>query len=150
MRTLRFSADIARPVELVFEMAADVERHPSLIPDYLSCRFVASTGEAKLVERTASIRGRTVTWRAWMYSRPNTAVHFVHQGGLLNGMQVTWQFQSTASGQTHMTITQAFHVKIPVIGALIERWVFTPKLSEIGQRVIASFKAACESYLLPA
>jgi ribosome-associated toxin RatA of RatAB toxin-antitoxin module len=147
MRKLAYSTDISRPLAEVYALASQVERQPEFMSDYLSCRILERQPERLLLERTAKIHGKIVAWQSWVSFRENEGLYFTHKGGRLDGMQVTWRFSSQDAHHTRMTITQTFHIShpLPWIGAFMERWVFGPKLSDIAQRVIQSFKRACEA-----
>jgi ribosome-associated toxin RatA of RatAB toxin-antitoxin module len=147
MIQLNYAIDIDRPLKDVYALARQVERHPEFLPDYLSCRVVERQPDRLLLERTALIRGKLEAWRSWVSFRENEGLYFVHQGGRLNGMQVTWQFNEESPRRTRMTITQTFHIRLPFpwVGSWLEKKVFGPKLSNIAQRVIRSFKRACEA-----
>ena len=147
MTTLRFETEINRPLQEVYGLARRVERHPEFIADYLSCKILERRGEDLLLERTAMIRGKVHPWRSWVHFVEDQGLYFVHQGGRLDGMLVSWEFSSKGPSCTAMTITQAFHVRMPLpwVGSLFEKIVIAPKLSDIARRVIQSFKQACES-----
>jgi hypothetical protein len=93
------------------------------------------------------IRGKVHAWQSWVHFVENQGLYFVHKGGRLHGMRVSWEFAPRNSFCTTMTITQAFDVRLPIpgIGSFLEKNVFGPKLSDIARRVMQSFKQACES-----
>jgi len=131
----------------VYQLASQVERQPELMPDYLSCRVLERQPDRWLLERTAEIHGKAVAWRSWVRFRENEGLYFTHEGGRLDGMEVVWRFEARNDHETRMIITQAFRIRhpLPGVGALMEKWIFGPKLSDIAQRVIRSFKKACET-----
>ena len=146
MKRLSFSIDINRPLANVYGLARQVERHPEFLPEYLSCR-VLKRGDRLLLERAAVVKGKKRTWQSWLSFDENAALRFVHEGGRLHGMQVTWRFEALNGAGTRMTITQDFHVGafFPWFGRFLEDRIFAPQLTEIAQKVTRSFKRACET-----
>ena len=147
MTKFTYSIEIARPLAQVYRLASQVERHPEMMPEYLSCCVLERQQERLLLERTAMIRGKILAWRSWASFRENEGIYFVHEGGPLNGMHVNWRFKSLGTDQTQMSITQEFHIRhpLPYVGAFLEQWIFGPKLRDIAERVIHSFKQASEA-----
>ena len=147
MTHLVYSIDIQRPLAEVYALARQVERQPEIMPDYLSCRVLQREGDRWLLERTAEIHGKIVAWQAWVSFRENEGLYFTHEGGRLDGMKVVWRFDSRGDQETRMTITQTFHIRhpLPGVGTIMEKWIFGPKLKNIAQRVVQSFKKACET-----
>lgn len=146
MTTLDYSIEIDKPLTDVYALASQVERQPEFMPDYLSCKVIDRQPERMLLERSAKIHGKVNVWQSWVRFRPDEGVYFTHEGGRLHGMQVNWRFQPDGPDRTRMTLSQTFNVRhpIPGVGAVLERWVFAPKLSDIARRVIRSFKTLCE------
>lgn len=150
MTSLRYQIVIDRPLPDVYAFAADIERHPQFIPDYLTCRVLDRQEQRWLVERTALIHGKLQTWQAWVRFEENHALHFLHRGGRIDGMRVTWRFVALDQQRTQMVISQDFdvHFRFPFawLAGWLEKRVFAPKLRNIGDRVIRHFKAACEKH----
>lgn len=146
MRQLTYSVEINRPITEVYHLARQVERQPEMMPEYLSCRIVDHPSGRMLLQRTAKIRRQVVRWLSWVEFRENEGLYFTHVGGLLDGMKVHWVFTPEGPDRTRFTITQDFHIShpIPGVGACLEKWIFQPKLRDIANRVIYSFKRACE------
>ncbi|HET9853334.1 MAG TPA: SRPBCC family protein [Candidatus Limnocylindrales bacterium] len=141
--------DIAAPPELVFRLARDVERWPSLLPHYLRVRVQARHPDGALTAQMVAIRrvvpaiglGIPVAWRARTWSDESTrSLRFRHLGGATAGMGVTWRIEPTAAG-CHVTIEHDF-ARAPVAwAALIDRLFVRP----IAARTLATFKAIAEA-----
>jgi ribosome-associated toxin RatA of RatAB toxin-antitoxin module len=140
--------DVAAPAALVFALARDVTRWPSLLPHYTSVK-VGARDERVVVARFVARRplipilglGLPVAWRSRTWSEPETrGLRFVHLGGATNGMDVTWRIAPTALGCL-VTIRHDFRPRIPGWAWLIDRIVVRP----IASRTLASFKAIAEA-----
>jgi hypothetical protein len=140
------------PADVCFQVAADVERWPDILPHYRHVRFH---------ERRAFGRGRVemAAWRdfggpvrypTWWVSEMHAdeaepAVHYRHVGGITRGMDVTWRFDP-ADGGTLVRITHAWAgPPWPLIGAFAWRSVIAPHfVSAIAQRTLAGVAAEAE------
>jgi ribosome-associated toxin RatA of RatAB toxin-antitoxin module len=144
MTYLHHEVEIKRPVAVVYALAKDVESYPNFLPGYVHSKIVTHSDDGALLRRAALIRGELVEWTSWVRWRENRAIHFEQQEGPLRGMKVFWHFQPLASDRTRLTITHFFRIPKPIIGSLLEQWVFKPRLNEIALQIVAAFKYACE------
>jgi ribosome-associated toxin RatA of RatAB toxin-antitoxin module len=143
--------DVAAPGELVFRLARDVERWPTLLPHYV--RVDADprgrSADASLVARMVARRplvpilglGLPVAWRSrtWSEESPRR-LRFVHVGGATNGMDVTWRFEPTPFG-CRVSIEHDFRPRLPLWAPFIDRFFTRP----IASRTLATFKSIAEA-----
>ena len=142
--------DVAAPAGLVFGLARDVERWPSLLPHYVRARRVAPPdSDGRLLVEFVARRtlvpvlglGVPVAWRAWTWEEPATCrLRFVHRGGATNGMDVTWRIEDRAGG-CRVDIEHDFGPRVPGWAWLIDRLFTRP----IAGRTLATFRSLAEA-----
>ena len=141
--------DVAAPPRLVFELARDVERWPSLLPHYLDMRVLERHADGAVTARMVAVRsivrqlgyGLPVAWRARTWSiEPELQLRFVHLGGATAGMDVTWRIEPTPTG-CHVSIEHRFDPPLPGWAAFVNRLFVRP----IATRTLATFKAIAEA-----
>ena len=148
MRT-SVAIDVAAPPALVFGLARDVERWPSLLPHYSSVRVQARHADGAMTARMVASRsllrvlglGIPVAWRARTWAEEDTLrLRFRHLGGATRGMNVTWRIEPIASG-CHVTIEHDFAGAPRLWAALIDRLFVRP----IAGRTLATFRSIAEA-----
>jgi uncharacterized membrane protein len=117
------------PFERVFDLAADVERWPQLLPHYRYVRRVPDP-----VERHFEMGARRgpipVSWRAIQRPRPEERrIEFVHTGGVTRGMQVAWRFEERPEG-LEVSIEHELRLAWPLIGGFAADHVIGPHFIE--------------------
>jgi hypothetical protein len=147
--------EIAAPAELVFRLARDVERWPTILPHYLAARRIgARDGDGRLLVGFVAWRrlvpflglGLPVAWRSLTWSEPATRqLRFVHRGGATAGMDVTWRITEprdvTAGGSCRVEIEHDFRPRMPGWAWFIDRAFTRP----IAGRTLATFRALAEA-----
>jgi ribosome-associated toxin RatA of RatAB toxin-antitoxin module len=143
------SIDVLAPPELVFRLASDVERWPSLLPHYASVRIDRRTAGRAVVARFVAIRtfgpllrlGLPVAWRALVWAEPEALrLRFRHLGGPTDGMDVTWRIEP-ARGGCRVSIEHDFRPRIAPWAPVVDRVFVRP----IATRTLAAFKAIAET-----
>lgn len=141
------------PVDLVFRVAADVERWPEILPHYRWVRFREKQGFGKGVVEMAAWRDflgplRYPTW--WlseMTADPDEpVVRYRHVGGITRGMDVVWQFHRANEGTLVRIVHEWEGPSWPLIGGIAASAVIGPHfISAIAQRTLAGVCAEAES-----
>lgn len=145
---------IRAPLEVVFELAADVERWPRHLSHYRFVRVLEQTAHGSLVEMSANRPFGFVDWPTWWTSlmtatRPGAGrqptIRFRHVRGVTAGMDVEWSFHEQAGG----TLARIVHVwngpPVPVIGAMAARMVIGPVFVHgIASRTLAGLARVAE------
>jgi ribosome-associated toxin RatA of RatAB toxin-antitoxin module len=144
---------VRAPVEVCFDVAADVERWPSILPHYRWVRFHEKQALGNgIVEMSAWRRfAPVVSYPTWWVSRMRAepaehAVYYTHIDGVTRGMDVKWELQPRGSE----TFIRLFHTwngpAWPVIGTLAAKLVILPHfVSAIAQRTLAGVAREAES-----
>lgn len=144
MRTI--DEDLARaPVDLCFEVAADVERWPEILPHYRWVRFHRKEGFASGVVEMAAWRPfplfRYPTW--WVSRMDHDAdareIRYRHVDGITRGMDVVWQVAAAEDGRAHLRIIHEWDgPSWPLIGSVAAKLVIGPHfVSHIAGRTLA-------------
>ncbi len=145
----RIAIDIAAPGPLVFALALDVRRWPSLLPHYAAVHVLSQHRDGSLTARMVARRALVpviglelpVTWRARVWADPATlGLRFHHQGGATAGMDVTWRIEPMANG-CRVTIEHVFAPRFRPWAAIVERLFTRP----IASRTLASVKQIAEA-----
>lgn len=145
MTPLKHSVTIDRPVRDVYALAEQVERYPEFLPGYVESRVLERQGDQTLLQRKALVRGRLHEWRSWVRFTRDQAIQFEHAAGPLQGMQVVWNFTPLSESRTELVIRHAVQVRRRgILGRVLEKWFFAPRINEIADQVILAFKLAAE------
>jgi len=141
--------DIVAPADLVFRLARDVERWPSLLPHYVRIDVERRNPDGSLIARMVARRsivpalglGLPVAWRSRTWSEPEARrLRFEHRGGATNGMSVTWRIEARGEG-CHVAIEHDFRPRIAAWAGIVDRLFVRP----IANRTLGSFKAIAEA-----
>ena len=117
------------PYERIFDLAAEVERWPQILPHYRYVRRVGGRDERRFA--MGARRGAIpVSWEA--IQRPMRAerrIEFVHTGGVTKGMWVAWRF-SGDDGAIDVSIEHRLELGWPLIGRFAASRVIGPHFIE--------------------
>ena len=132
------------PYERVFDLAADVERWPQLLPHYRYVRRLADDADRHFA--MGARRGPIpVSWRAVQRPlRDERRIEFVHTGGVTRGMQVAWRFEER-DGALDVSIEHELELDWPIIGDFAAERVIGPQFIEaIAGRTLRRVKELAE------
>lgn len=141
------------PADIVFDVAADVENWPSILPHYRWVRFHDKKTFGRGVVEMSAWRHFPMGlkyptwWVSQMTSEPSEpAVYYRHVDGITKGMDVKWEL--TARGQdTFIRLVHAWKgPRWPVIGSFAANHVIGPHfVSAIAQRTLAGVARTAEA-----
>ena len=144
------------PINSVFEIVADVERWPDLLPHYRYVRFrkrMEGSGGG-IVEMSANRPFGPFMWPTrWVsvmeVQHPRDAaapiVRFRHIEGVTRRMEVAWTFTPVTNG-THVTVLHLWNgPSWPLIGGIAARMMIGPVFVHgIASRTLAGLARAAE------
>jgi ribosome-associated toxin RatA of RatAB toxin-antitoxin module len=144
------------PVQAVFEIVAEVERWPALLPHYRYVRFRERMHGTGIVEMSANRPfgpfGWPTRWVSLMEVQhprggAQPAIRFRHIEGITTGMEVEWSFVPVTQG-THVTVLHLWNgPSWPVIGTVAARVVIGPVFVHgIASRTLAGLARAVERH----
>ena len=154
MRTVD-EAIVRAPVRGMFDIAADVESWPRLLPHYRYVRFREGDRHAGVVEMSANRPFGPVNWPTWWLSRmelqehaadgSRPAIRFRHIDGITTHMDVEWSF-AAVDGGTRVTVVHLWDGPAwPVIRTIAARAVIGPVfIHGIASRTVAGLARAAE------
>ena len=154
MRTVD-EAVVRAPVREMFEIAADVEAWPTLLPHYRFVRFREGDARAGIVEMSANRPFGPLNWPTWWLSRMEVqeragdgsrpAIRFRHIGGITTHMDVEWSFVPVEGG-TRVSVVHLWDgPSWPLIRTVAARGVIGPVfIHGIASRTVAGLARAAE------
>jgi len=102
----------------IYQLAADIQDWPAILPHYRYVVVEASTEFRKTARMGASRDGFPVKWRCLQELRPgDLRIIFTHIGGITKGMYVEWRIEPRPEGVT-VTIFHELKYPIPILGNL--------------------------------
>jgi ribosome-associated toxin RatA of RatAB toxin-antitoxin module len=141
---------VRAPVARIFELAANVEDWPALLPHYRFVRFRSrNNARGGVVEMSANRPFGIVNWPTWWLSQmvvTDQVVRFRHIGGITTGMDVEWTFDSKPGGATFVRIVHVWNgPPVPVIGTVAAIGVIGPVFVHgIASRTLAGLARVAE------
>ena len=141
------------PADRCFQIAADVERWPEILPHYRWVRFQKRNGFADGIVEMAAWRPfgplRYPTW--WVsemeHDPDRRVVVYRHIDGITKGMDVRWEVRILEDGRTHLRIVHDWTGPgWPLIGRFAANQVIGPHfVSHIAGRTLAGVVRAAEN-----
>ena len=140
------------PADVCFEVAADVERWPAILPHYRWVRFREKRSFGEGVVEMAAWRPfpAGLKYPTWWVSEMRAASHepavyYKHIAGITRGMDVKWELNARGN----QTFIRLFHTwdgpAWPIISGVAAGWVILPHfVSAIAQRTLAGVARAAE------
>jgi coenzyme Q-binding protein COQ10 len=127
---------VRAPLEAIFDVAAEVDRWPALLPHYRYVRWRPELNGHRVVEMSANRPFGPIDWPTWWVSlmevrRPGDrggppAIRFRHIEGITTRMEVEWSFRPVTDG-TYVTVEHLWNgPSWPVIGTVAARVVIGP------------------------
>src|SRR3712207_1577763 len=118
---------IDAPYDRIFDLAAEVERWPEILPHYRYVRRVPDPGGERRFAMGARRGPIPVTWEA--IQRPRRAdrtIEFVHTGGVTRGMWVAWRFEPSGNAMD-VSIEHRLDLRWPLVGDVVARRIIGPQ-----------------------
>ena len=133
--------------DIVFRLAAEVERWPDILPHYRRVRVLERSGSRKLVEMAARRDALPVSWTSIQELRPaERRILFRHVRGISRGMAVEWRLEPLDGRQTRVSIGHDFSPGWPLIGERAVRLVVGELIvSNIASKTLRRIKALAEA-----
>ncbi len=107
----------------IFELAANIQDWPRLLPHYRYVVVEQDSGGEKIARMGASRDGFPVAWRTLQELAPNRRrIVFKHIGGITRGMDVEWRLVPEPAG-VRVTISHRLTYAVPLLGPLFARYI---------------------------
>jgi ribosome-associated toxin RatA of RatAB toxin-antitoxin module len=137
--------EIHGDVRRIFQVAAQVEKWPDILPHYRSIRILQRKKRRTTVEMAAR-RGRIpVSWTAVQEVFPYERITYKHIRGFTTGMDVTWSFMP-AQEKVQVVIRHDFSLAWPLVGGLVSKYIVGALfVKPIAARTLHHLKRTVES-----
>lgn len=141
----------AAPPDVCFQVAADVERWPDILPHYRWVKFRRKDGFASGIVEMAAWRPfplvRYPTW--WLSEMEHDAdqrvIRYRHIGGVTKGMDVSWEVRPGDDGTLLRIVHEWTGPAWPLIGGFAANAVIGPHfVQHIAGRTLSGIAAAAE------
>jgi ribosome-associated toxin RatA of RatAB toxin-antitoxin module len=140
------------PADIVFRVAADVERWPDILPHYRWVRFDQKDGFGRGVVEMAAWRTflGPLRWPTWWKSVMETdpdvpVVRYRHVDGITRGMDVEWHFLPADQGTVVRIVHEWDGPSWPLVGRIAANLVIGPRfISVIAGRTLAGVCARAD------
>src|SRR5579871_3572657 len=109
---------ICGPVDRIYELAANIQDWPALLPHYRYVVVEERSDRHKIARMAATRDGFPVTWRCRQELRPDERrILFQHIGGITRGMDVEWRLAPEGDA-VRVTIEHELDYPVPILGPL--------------------------------
>jgi ribosome-associated toxin RatA of RatAB toxin-antitoxin module len=137
--------EIHGDVKRVFQVAAQVEKWPTLLPHYRRVHVLQRKKRRTTVEMAARRGPIPVSWTAVQEVSPYERITYRHIKGFTTGMDVTWSFTS-AQGKVQVVIAHDFSLSWPIIGGCVSKYIVGALfVKPIASRTLRHLKLTVES-----
>ena len=139
------SIEIRGEVKRIFQIAAQVDKWPDILPHYRWVRIVQRKKRRTTVEMAAR-RGRIpVSWAAVQEVFPYERITYKHIKGFTTGMDVTWSFKPVQE-RVQVVITHDFSLSWPLVGGFVSKYIVGALfVKPIASRTLHHIKLTVES-----
>ncbi|HLJ56643.1 MAG TPA: SRPBCC family protein [Chthonomonadaceae bacterium] len=130
----------------IYQLAADIQDWPAILPHYRYMRVLEQTERHKLADFGASRDGFPVRWQARQELFPEEhRITFKHTGGVTKGMWVEWRIEP-AGDRVLVSIDHGLTYPVPLLGHWFARHIVGGLFVEnIAGKTLRCFKALVES-----
>ena len=116
------SIEIRGDVKRIFQIAAQVDKWPDILPHYRWIRVLQRRKRRTTVEMAARHARIPVSWTAVQEVFPYERITYKHIKGFTTGMDVTWSFKPVQE-RVQVVITHDFSLAWPVVGRVVSKYV---------------------------
>lgn len=136
---------IKAPRHRVFEVAADLERWPEILPHYRFVKVQEVSGEKKIVKMAAKRDWIPVSWVSEFWTDPGKfELHFFHLKAFTKGMQVVWTMEETSEG-VEVRIQHDLKFRIPLLAPVAEPIISGFFIHHIASQTLGCMKTRLEA-----
>jgi ribosome-associated toxin RatA of RatAB toxin-antitoxin module len=132
-------------VKRVFQVAAQVEKWPTILPHYRRVHVLQRKKRRTTVEMAARRGPIPVSWTAVQEVFPYERITYKHIKGFTAGMDVTWLFKPVQES-VQVVITHDFSLSWPIVGGFVSRYIVGALfVKPIASRTLRHLKLTVES-----
>jgi len=129
----------------VFEVAADLENWPKILPHYRYIKYLERGTNRNVVIMAATRSGIPISWTSeQVIDREKIEVRFHHLKAFTKGMLVVWTFKETPAGVL-VEIAHNLNFRIRPLAPLAEPIIGDFFIGHVANRTLRCMKAYLES-----
>jgi ribosome-associated toxin RatA of RatAB toxin-antitoxin module len=130
----------------IFQLAANIQDWPTLLPHYRYMRIREQSERHKQADYGASRDGFPVKWSARQELFPETnRITFAHTAGITKGMRVEWKLEPRPHS-VHVTISHDLRYPVPIAGYFFAKYIVGKLFVEnIAGKTLRCIKAKVEA-----
>jgi ribosome-associated toxin RatA of RatAB toxin-antitoxin module len=140
---------IRAPKMEIFEVAANLELWPKILPHYRYINYLERSPTRNIVVMAAVRSGIPIKWTSEeIIDRERVEVHFNHLKAFTKGMHVVWTFNETPDGVL-VEIAHDMNFRIPALAPIAEPIIGDFFISNVANKTLRCMKAYVEGQAKP-
>jgi ribosome-associated toxin RatA of RatAB toxin-antitoxin module len=133
------------PKMSIFEMAADLQLWPKILPHYRYIRFLERGPTRNIVIMAAKRSGIPISWTSeQIIDRQNVEVHFHHLKAFTKGMHVVWTFEETHDGVL-VKIRHDLDFRVKILAGLADKLIGDFFIHHVANKTLRCMKEYVEA-----
>jgi ribosome-associated toxin RatA of RatAB toxin-antitoxin module len=137
------------PKDIIFEMAANLELWPKILPHYRYIRYLERSPDRNLVVMAAVRLGIPISWTSeQIIDRTRSEVRFHHLKAWTKGMNVVWSFKETPAGIV-VEIVHDLRFRIRLLAPIVEPIISKGFIHPVASKTLRWMKTYVESQANP-
>jgi ribosome-associated toxin RatA of RatAB toxin-antitoxin module len=136
---------VSAPKMSIFEIAANLELWPKILPHYRYIRFLERSPDHNIVVMAARRSGIPISWTSeQMIDRNKLEIHFHHLKSWTKGMRVVWTFSDTVDGVL-VEISHDLRFRITVLAPIFDLVIGDFFIHNVANKTLRCMKAYVEA-----
>jgi ribosome-associated toxin RatA of RatAB toxin-antitoxin module len=136
---------ICAPKMKVFEIAANLELWPQILPHYRYIRYLERSPNRNLVVMAATRSGIPISWTSeQVIDRQRVEVRFVHLKAFTKGMRVVWTFQEEPAGVL-VEIKHDLGFRVKILAPIMDKIIGDFFIHHIANKTLRCMKSYVEA-----
>ncbi len=133
------------PRQAIFEMAANLELWPEILPHYRYITYLERGETRNLVVMAARRSGIPISWTSEQeIDRDKMEVRFHHLKAFTKGMRVVWTFDETPAG-VRVEILHDLKFRVPALAPVADQIIGNFFIHHIASETLRHMKAYLEA-----
>ena len=130
---------------MIFEIAANLELWPKILPHYRYIRFLERGPDRNLVIMAATRSGIPISWTSeQIIDRDRLEIRFHHLRAWTKGMHVLWSFSDTPAGVL-VVISHELRFRIRALAPIVDVVIGDFFIHNIANKTLRCMKAYVEA-----
>jgi ribosome-associated toxin RatA of RatAB toxin-antitoxin module len=133
------------PRAMIFEVAANLEMWPKILPHYRYIRYLERSPNRNVVIMAATRSGIPISWTSeQIIDRARMEVRFHHLKAFTKGMRVVWTFRETGGGVL-VEILHDLTFRVPALAPIADKLIGDFFIHNIANKTLRCMKAYVEA-----